>query len=334
LRATRFHWLRNSPYSKPTTDLYFINVLRDVIDDGLLSGRVRPLGMNSFAVDDMALVVRQENPRTIERILRHRWERLIYVVDDDIEAGMNDPGLLPIYRQRLSAQFSQCFVPMTRVADCIVTGSDALAERFGDRASTVAIDPVWHIDPAVRESAESDASIIRIIHAGAISHAADLEFILPAIERVLKCHRDVQFVTFLDTPAVRSLSSRCRVEIKPMRGWHWYRNWVGTEQYDVALYPVLDTPFNQARSVNKLIEHALLGAVGVYSASWCHSEKLIPGHNGFVAENRLDSWCSVLEEVIAQRDLLRSRFEAAVKLASRLNSGERQTALWRDKLAI
>lgn len=332
--ASLFHVARHSPLAKPTTDLYFVNAMRGLIGDGIRSRPVQPIGLNSFRVGDSAVVVRQERPGILAEVLKQRWRRLIYVIDDDIEAGVDDTDLTAAYRGRLSEQAARSFRPMVASADLIVTGSARLAQRLADRAPTVAIDPLWHRDPMPPPDAASAPRPFRILHAGAISHLADLESILPAIDDVLARHIDVEFVTFADTPAVRSLEARHRVTVRPMRGWAWYRRWIGTERFDLALYPVQDTRFNAARSVNKLIEHALLGAVGVYGASWPHRARIKHGINGFLVGDGVDAWRATLDEVLQARQRLPAVYARASDLARKLNDRDSQFAFWCDTLAI
>ena len=324
-RELWFHAASRTAFSRPTTDLYFVNALGNLIKGVISRGPIHPIGINSFRVRDVGVVLRQDSEATIREVLRRRWRKLIYVVDDDIEAGLHDQHLDARYRSRLENQYRRVYLPLVHAADHIVTSSKVLANRLSRYAETSSIDPYWlHGWRALARQSVKRKAYVRMVYLGAISHAADLRSILPAIEQVLSSHPEVEFTSFLDLPELRSMSKRHRVIIKPMRTWHRYRRWVGSEQFDLALYPMLDTPFNQARSVNKLIEHTIVGAVGVYSPHWHQSAYIEDGCNGYLADAGVGDWSQTLDKVIQARECLPDVFEAARGLAGRLNNQQRR----------
>lgn len=343
VKAGRFHAARYSPLARPTTDLYFFNAMRHAVKGPLRSGRIRPIGFNSFRVDDCAVVVRQDQPHVIRDILARPWRRLIYVIDDNIEAGLHDGNLSDAYRCRLRRQYVDTYAPMIAKADIIVTGSDRLAKRLSEQVSLNRQVKISHIDPhwgrfaGAAQSFSGTASSVpgrfRIAYLGAQSHTRDFETILPVLSDFLADHRDAELVTFLDTPSVRRLADSARVRINAMRTWVHYRRWVGTERFDLAVYPVIDTEFNQSRSVNKLIEHVVVGAVGIYSAGWYQARHLTHGDNAFLADGSV-AWRDALEQAISDRAALAAMFAKAKRLAASLDDPSAQQAFWERTLAL
>jgi hypothetical protein len=334
-RAGRFHVARQTPLARPTTDLYFYNAMRDSVTRPLRAGRIQPIGLNSFRVDGCAVVLRQDSPDVIARVVNGGWRKVVYLVDDDIESGLVDQNLPSAYRARLRSQFERCARPMLAAADVVITGSERLALIHSAQRSAWRLDPYWGkaAGMGAPRRDRDPGRRFRIVYLGAQSHENDLEIVLPAVERFLRRYPDAEFVTFLDTPRLRRLAREVPVSIRPMTGWYRYRRWVGSEHFDLALYPTADSAFNQARSVNKLIEHALVGAVAVYSDCWEQTRRLEPGVNCLVASNDPQHWFDVLARAIGDRRALADLFDGALAMARELDRPTDQVETWNRVLA-
>ena len=322
---------------KPTTDLYFLNAMSDMVGGCGKKSPIKQIGVNSFCANDVAVVLRQDTTTTIRDILSRKWRKLIYVVDDDIPSGLTDPSLSMEYRKRLESQYRQFFRPMLQAADCIVTSSETLMEKFSVHSETRLLNPVWHrspLDSLGAGGAVGRRTVIRIVHLGAMSHASDLLLILPALKQLLRDRHDVEFTSFIDLPEIRNLGEAARVKIKRMQTWNHYKRWVGSERFDLALYPVLDTPFNNARSVNKFIEHALVGAIGIYSETWTQSRKIQDRKNGFLACNTPDGWLAAMDSAIETKERFPVLFHEAARFADSLNDVATQRAFWRKAMFL
>ena len=331
-----FHGSGMSRHRLATTDLYFVNACGHMIRGLPRTKSIRALGANSFAAGSTAVVLRRDYQSSVRSILSGHWDRLIYVVDDDVEAGLDDPNLPLRYRQHLHRLYHTEFRPLLHAADTVVTGSDQLAAKHAATKVSHRIDPHWERDLA--SAAHFDelerGGILKIVYLGSISHELDLAWILPALERVLANHREVEFSAFLPSQRLVTMAEFANVKIKELRPWGRYKQWVGSESFHVAIYPMRETAFNSARSLNKLIEHAVVGAVGIYSAKWQHAEHVAHGVNGFLAENSLEGWEHALNQAIEKRAELKQIFERSRAVVTELNDRQRQEAFWRHLLQL
>lgn len=313
-----------------STDLYFANACAPLLRRFHRRGPIRVLGPNSFCAGDIALIVRRDHPATVSRILSRPWRKLIYLVDDDIDAGVDDPGLPPAYRARLKHLQMTQYHPILHSADVVVTGSKRLADKHRPMKQVHVIDPYWaaplpgggHFDSLL------SGGDLRLVHLGTASHRADLEAILPALERIMTRHRDVEFTTFYTFPGLERMAQRLRIRIRSHQSWRQHRKALPKERFHLALYPTLATAFNQARSINKLIEHGVVGAVGLYSAGWQHAHLVDHDGSGFLVGNEWQAWEETLHRILSRRERLRSIHRDSRELAVRLNDRDRQLQFW------
>lgn len=256
----------------PTTDLYFLNSCGRWVNRWWRSGPIRRLGANSFVAGDTFLLIRRDTPRLMEQALG--WQgRLVYLLDDDIEGAADTPSLPADYRERMTDFATLWLDRLLRQADLLVVSCETLKALYGAgtrvSAPVVRLDPYWNLPFAdVRHHEGLPSKRLEIVHLGTASHAGALAAITPALVDALDRSSRARLTFFGVRGAHPALDGHARARrLEPMR-WSRYRRWLPRQRFHLALYPLEDTPFDRARSLNKIIEHAIVGAVGVYPAGW------------------------------------------------------------------
>lgn len=312
----------------PTADLYFRNACRDFLGKG-----VEQFAPTVFASDTACLVMRHD--RRVGQLPARR--RLIYFVDDDVDAGVSDTSLPFFYRQKLKLVERFAAQRIARAAGVAVVGSPILADLFRPIMDTYLLRPFWseryagldHFD-----ALEAGEGWIEMAYLGSSVHKADLEFLLPVVAQLLAQEPRLRF----HLPARHRLPLGFDRHPRVVRirglGWTAYRREIVTRQFHIALYPLLETPFNRARSPNKLIEHAIVGAAPLYSSSWVESRRVANGTAGLCLPNDPRIWIDSLRALIRQPARLRDLAKGARQTAERINSGSPQRALWRRLLEV
>ena len=312
----------------PTADLYFRNACGDFLGRG-----VRQYGPTVFASDTACLVMRHD----LRAGTLPRRRRLIYFVDDDVDAGLNDESLPFLYRQKLRWVEHMTARRLQRFAGVAVVGSPVLARLFRPVMQTHLLRPFWseryaglgHFD-----ALEQGEGWIEVAFLGSSVHRADLQFLLPVVGRLLAANPRLRFHLPERHVLPRGFDHHPRVRRIRGLGWTAYRREITTRQFHLALYPLLETPFNRARSPNKLIEHAIVGAAPVYSASWEESRRVAHGQAGLCLSNEPETWLEALGELIRAPHRMRALARGAQDTAARLNSGAAQRALWRELMGL
>jgi hypothetical protein len=321
----------------PTADLYFMNASGDFLDAG-----VTRLAPTVFASPSACLVMRHE--LSAERLPGGR--RLIYFIDDAVDQGVGDASLPFLYRQKLrlvERASARRIGPRAAVA---VVGSAELARRFAQPESrgpnsrgieTRLIHPYWsepiagqeHFGPVV-----SGDGWVDIAYLGSAVHRADLEFLWPVIGAVLAAHPRVRFHLAERHRVPAAFAGHPRVVGIPGLGWGAYRDGLAERRFHLALYPLMDTDFNRARSRNKLIEHGVVGAAGLYSRSWGEAWRADQGGAGLVLRNDRSDWRAAIEHLLALPETLRDLAAGAGALARALNRPEPQRRLWAELMGV
>lgn len=312
----------------PTADLYFRNACADFLSRGV--HQIAPTVFTS---------------RTTTVIMRHAMRagrlperrRLIYLVDDDVEAGTSDQSLPFFYRQKLRMVEQPACRRIRRFAGVAVVGSPVLANLFAPFMKTHLIQPYWsepfpsldHFDDLERDNGWVDVAYL-----GSIVHRADLLFVLPAIDRLLELYPNMRF----HVPARHRLASEFdnhpRVLRIPGTGWTSYRRQIVGRRFHIALYPLLDTPFNRARSANKLIEHAVVGAAPMYSSFWREAQNAEDYGAGCLVPNNQEAWIQALSGLIENPHRMRCLATRTQSYARTLNTAEPQRRLWQDLMEL
>jgi hypothetical protein len=276
------------------------------------------------------VLIRRDSDALMRRV-REQAGQLIYLIDDDIEAACDSLDLPPHYRERLIRFHEDHHRALTERADTLIVTSQALKERFAWHRDVKLLHPVWHL-PMANDSHFEEierGGPIRAVHLGSGSHAAGLAFLEPVIGELLQRHPRLHFTYVGHRPALGALDRHPRVaRIRP-RSWRRYRMWIGRQRFHLGFYPVPDTPFDRARSHNKLLEYGVVGAVGAYSKSWPPA-----GHvdeSAIIAEGQHE-WVEAISSALAAPEKLLSLAAAARPALDRLNNPATQRGFWSELL--
>lgn len=316
----------------PTTDLYFLNACGHAVSHWWRRGPIERLGSNCFAAGGTVVLIRRDGDALMRRV-REQSGRLIYLIDDDIEGAVESLDLPSHYRERLIRFHEDHHRALTERADTLIVTSQVLKERFAWHRDVKLLHPVWHL-PMAGEShfkeIERDGPI-RAVHLGSGSHAAGLAFLEPIVGELLQRHPRLHFTYVGHGPSFGTLDRHPRVSRIRPRSWRRYRMWIGRQRYHLGLYPVPDTPFDRARSHNKLLEYGVVGAVGAYSKNWPPARQV---DGGAIIADGQHEWIEALFSALAAPDKLLSLAASARPTLDRLNNAATQRRFWSELLGM
>ena len=317
----------------PTTDLYFLNACRHSLAGWLRGGPVRQLGPNCFSAANRVLLIRRDSEQLMRHV-RQKARNFIYLVDDDIESASQSHELPQDYRGRLIRFHEEYHRALTENADTLVVTSSALLDRFSWHKDVRLLHPVWHLPMAgdAHFSELAKGGPINAVHLGSGSHAPALHFLRPVVETLLEQHRRLHFTYFGHVPAMGALDKHPRVQRLRPRPWWRYRRWIGRQRFHLGLYPLPDTAFNKARSRNKLLEHGVVGAVGIYSEEW-QAVSSMTGR-AIVAESDPEAWIETLSRTLAKPHCLRALFNDSRSTLDDMNDATIQRRFWSELLGV
>lgn len=178
----------------------------------------------------------------------------------------------------------------------------------------------------LREEAQKrkDSGVVRIGYfSGSITHNADIELILPALQAIMKRHENVQlvFAGEMDVPAELE-PFQDRMIATPFVDWEKLPAMIA--DVDINIAPLEDTIFNRAKSENKWTEAALVKVPTIASRVGAFEKMIENGVTGLLCDG-CDEWEEKLSELIEHPETRKTIAENAHAYATKhcitINSG-------------
>ncbi|HEV2453165.1 MAG TPA: hypothetical protein VGY98_02825 [Verrucomicrobiae bacterium] len=203
---------------------------------------------------------------------------------------------------------------MLRQADIIIVTTDPL-RHFLEAAEPEARDKirVWpnFINLDIWEGAtpplEAPPNPFVIGWAGTSTHADDLAIISPAIRHLARKYSgklEFKFWGYLPE------------DLKDVPGVTFVRGQIGDvtvhardivkNRIDLALAPLVDHPFNQAKSDLKWLEYSIGFTPGIYSTVSPYVNSVEHGRTGWLVDNQSGHWVEAIENLMSNNELRRS----------------------------
>lgn len=316
----------------PTVDLYFLNACSDLVGP---AGPVRRVAPTVFESDTARLVIRHDTGAPTAR----GEEGLVYLLDDAVFVGLHDRSLPAAYRAKLQAVDCAAARRLLPRVDVLVVSTPEVAESLPrgllrPDARVVQLDPYWL--GSLPGLAHFDATTpLEVAFLGAGTHAAAIPFLGAMLGPLLRAHPEMRITVSANHGRAMARAvppDRLRV-LSPVT-WEEYRSQLAGLRAHLALYPLAETAFARARSSNKLIEHALVGAAPLYSGGWPRARLAASEGAGLALPPSPAAWAEAVAVLLDDRPGLRGLAARAQALAARINVAERQRTIWEELLAL
>ncbi|MGI9415867.1 MAG: hypothetical protein ACR2PM_19480 [Hyphomicrobiales bacterium] len=319
----------------PTTDVYFYHHLRDYISSpwrGRSGARpVTALSPSVFHCGGRALIARYATRSDLRKLARLKPAQVFYLIDDDIRAALEAPELPNDYRHRLGRFAVEILPAIEDMADCIVTPSPVIASAYDDRPYELLAPGC--IDICEDFSHFDDVSTVRLAFLGTRSHLSDLEFLADVLVDLCARCPGLEVMTYLGRHAPAAMQRMPGIRSEAPLPWQAYkRSVLGRQRFHLAIAPMLDTPFNRARSFNKFLDHAAVGAYGLYSRHAALDAVVSAPEHGLLLGNERDHWAGELERCVLDAGALRDHAMAAAARAGQVGAPQRIRAFWSQHL--
>ena len=227
--------------------------------------------------------------------------KLVYETDDDLlDVEENSPSYEYVNR------VSESIKNFIDASDVITVSTPTLASKF-DKNKTVVISN-YYVNTVfdIKEDIKTEGKL-KLGYYGTLTHSKDLFLIKNVILR-LKEKYDFDFEIIGGFNASDNVDENWfkSIELPPNNmDFKKFMDWLSkTVDWDIAVVPLEDSPFNQCKSELKFIELAILGLPGVYSNMCVYNGIVKDGYNGFLAGND-DEWFEKIEKLILDKELRR-----------------------------
>jgi glycosyltransferase involved in cell wall biosynthesis len=258
-------------------------------------------------------------PQHVDRLLnqvRTAGSRLICALDDNLLDLRAERGDWP------TPEHEAILRSLLAEAEGLLVSSQALADRLRPEAprARIAILPnalderlLGPACPAPDESPFGPRPLV-IGYMGTATHDADLEMVVPALEALARRHGPrirIELLGVLGRPA-----SRARLAQLPVRCLHphpadreytrflpWFSSRVG---WDIAIAPLVDTPFTRCKSDIKFLDYCAIGAAAVCSDVPAYAGTVRHGESGLLLPASAEVWEAALEDLLADAERRRA----------------------------
>jgi len=319
----------------PTADFYFRGPLRDLIAEADTSAdAIRQIGPHCYACGANLVIIRYAAPDELASIAARRWESVRYIIDDLIPAAASSPELPADYRNRL-ADFAANRLPrILALHPTIVAPSKAILDTFPDHEGEL-LDPCClaladnrHMQPTAWTHP------LRFAFLGTRSHEGSLDLVTAIADRLASRLPGSTVHLFFGKHLPKHLRGHPSIRNSPPLAWPQFRRWMADAQFHAALAPVQPTPFARARSITKVMDHAEVGAVGLYGREPPFSQAVTDGVNGRLISFDPDAWAECLIELAHHPDKAQAMAAAGIELARTRGNPARIRQFWMERLRL
>lgn len=317
----------------PTLDIYFRGPLKQIISDHVFATSKRPvrrLGPYSFFANGRVVIIRYITRRELRKIHSLKPARCYYLIDDDLQAVAHDQTLPEYYRKKLMLFAREMLPDILALADTIVAPNPLIHQTYPDKISLL-LNPSF--SALCRDFSHFEqASNVNVLFSGTRSHINDLLLISDVMVDICRRHPYVRFTTFMGNHAPGSLKGLENIIHRQAKPWTDFRRILQTERYHIALAPYRDTPFNRARSINKILDHAAFGAAALYSNRPPFVGTIEHGRNGKLLDDQPESWRGAIEDLISNMSSACQLAKEGVSFAQMIGDPENVRQFWLKEL--
>lgn len=271
-----------------------------------------------FAAGTLVVFVRYVEPAWGKAVLRAQsaglLSGLIYFIDDDL-FDSKSWGNVPTKYSRKIKKIAPGLKWLTKHQVKLWVASRYLREKYRDQTPELIL-------PCPEESLYDRQSGPKIFYHGTASHIDEINWLTPIIRQVQERCAHTTFEIIGDLSINRLYRNIPRVSVLHPMSWDNYRAYCASADLQIGLAPLLDTPFNAARSTTKFFDMIRCGAVGIYSDREPFSAFIRNREDGFLVENSPALWVDTIVS-LAQDPELRCRiYQNARQRALDISHGE------------
>lgn len=240
-------------------------------------------------------------------VVRVRLRHLVFFMDDDVLDVTASAGMPLRYRYKLArlAAWRQGWLRRQQAALWVST--PYLQQKYAAWGAKLVL-PV-----PIAETTE----FRRVFYHGSASHAAELHWLRPVVEEALRRDERLCFELAGGQEVYRLYRGLPRVAVVHPMKWPAYQAFLAMPGRDIGLAPLLDLPFNRARSYTKFFDITRCGAVGIYAAGTACAEVVEHGVDGWVCPMEQAAWVEAVLHLAAD-DAARARLQAAAQHKMRI----------------
>ncbi|MEZ2743022.1 hypothetical protein ACBP93_10365 [Paenalcaligenes hominis] len=264
----------------PTSDFYFPD--RERQHDVLLRSDPHQYKITS---KDTLVFIRYINKKWISYLkkfnVNHR-PHLVFFIDDDVFDYRMHIGLPWRYRYKLYYFASSYQKQLKKMGFALWVSTPWLQQKYQQ----------WQplLRPPQNPYSHQKRGKDIVFYHGTASHEAEIEWLIPVFEAVLQENEKLNIELIGNKKVQQLFKDIAGVHVYHPMSWYSYRELISSPGRIIGLAPLLQTPFNQARSASKFFDITYAGAVGIYAKSHVYTNQVVHEQNGLLLPMNSEEW--------------------------------------------
>lgn len=242
--------------------------------------------------------------RLVEAV-RPRLARLVFFMDDDVLDPAAAAGMPWRYRYKLFRLAARHREWLRRQQAQLWVSTPWLARKYA----------AWQPQCVPPAPLAPLRTACRVFYHGTASHDAEIRWLRPVVEAALDADGTLFFEIVGGAAIHRLYRGFPRVTVVHPMKWPAYQSFLDLGGRHIGLAPLLDVPFNRARSGTKFFDITRCGAVGLYAAGDIYGSLVRDGDNGLLLPMQPQAWVQALVE-LARDAPRRERLLASARATS------------------
>lgn len=251
---------------------------------------------------------------------RSSIQSIYYFMDDDLFDLSSSRGLSWRYRWKL---FSKAYLHqnwLIKQQAKLLVSTPYLQQKYQSSWQSRMIEPVpikaqlSHLSALQKRVLELPDSVFDakddmvLFYHGSASHQAEIDWLFPIIKTLLDEFSNLRFELIATAEVAKEFLSLSRVEVVHPMHWQAYQAFITNSQRHIGLAPVLNTPFNKARSYTKFFDITASGAVGVFPHNsifeqFLHEKSANEKDLAMFVSMQPSAWIEAISQLVLNPDL-------------------------------
>lgn len=296
------------PAPAPTDELYIGCILDNLsknlkLEHIIIDTQTETPGKHHIKSGDIVIVSRYITSGWLRELSDNTENCAIYyIMDDDVMTAIDSKAIPHGYRRKIAEAALSDFQAMLYLCDKFIVTAPSLAQRYNSDKTLYLAPPCLRWPHSMAH--HDDYSTIRIAYHGTDVHKDDVSFLINTIKFLGKHYPQVEFEYFSGSAALAEIRDKNYVLHKRPLNWTKYVKYSRDNPAHIALAPMLNTPYNQGKSIIKFHDTASLGAVGIYSAIQPYNDFISNGIDGLLVPNDPSMWLQSIRYLLEDTSIL------------------------------
>ena len=208
---------------------------------------------------------------------------------------------------------------MLRVCDCLLTVNELLAQKYlqyskvGRYAVTNTIVEEGEIYPTKQDGYNRE-KVKLALYVNDGSQGMFNDILRPAFRFLAEKYRGrIAMYLMALHPDMSEFEQDIDIHFVPHMPYKEFKQYLGTDGFDIGLAPLTDTGFSKYKYFNKYIEYTLAGIPAVYSDCPLYRLVIRDRFNGLFTDNSPEGWCDAISVMIEDAQMRKTIIDNAQK---------------------